>query len=85
MITIEVTEDDIRNGQQCSSNCCAIAIAAYRVFNLPIDVGTTQILVFKKLFILPDEAIEFIEKFDRDRTSVQPFSFKLNMEEPCVG
>lgn len=76
---IEVTEDDIKRGNQYSCYTCPIALAVCRLFpDANVQVSSYRITVETgdgfEYFYLPREAKNFIQNFDGGR-SVQPFSF----------
>ena len=91
METINVTWDHIIRGDKENPESCAIALAindlvghtkSTPVFErLCVDYNR---LVYRLLgddvtesIRLPEEATEFIYNFDRNKTKVKPFSFKL--------
>ena len=78
---IEVTQEDIDNGEKRKCDTCAVAIAAHRAFkDCIILVDGEQMDVIRngkwKVIDLPDSATRFIEDFDAGRP-VQPFSFEV--------
>lgn len=92
MITIHVTEEDIRHGQgaNCNAVNCPIALAIRRTlcplgyemfFPIRVDVGTAKI---KGVYYnLPASALKFINDFDF-HNEVKPFSFELPYDEECT-
>ena len=79
---IEVTVDDIMNGQRGSRDKCPIARAAVRAGLAPVEVSQ-HFLYFAegpgqlRHFVLPDAAETFVERYDKGLI-VQPFSFELD-------
>jgi hypothetical protein len=85
---INVTEDDIKQGEKMSSTNCPLAIAIQKLLDnkygqkkkalVNVDhVATyTQGFNHRRVVPLPIEAREFIRAFDSDN-EVKPFSFKL--------
>jgi len=88
-VKINVTEEDIKNGQPENIQCCAIALALCRTFKTDdVEVKkndlTDEIILkvddvqydqhyFSKL----DHITTFIEKFDIGE-DVEPFTFEIN-------
>lgn len=81
-ITLEVTQEDIDKGRQEDGEACAIACTLKRFGYKHVNVdGETIWLGGVKDYELPKKAQKFIDKFDEDKSSVKPFSFKMTM--PC--
>jgi len=87
-ITIEVTDDDIKNGIAKSCNQCPVALATKRAFeidNLSIDVEYEHLEVFLEstnkhlVFPLPVLCVDFIESFDKADKDLKTFSFELEV------
>jgi hypothetical protein len=84
--TIEVTRDDIRNGIPYNSFNCPIARAVQRQFpNHPTRVFVTYMTLGGLRGELPEEAIDFIGRFDNklfkwERWLMRPFTFSVEFE-----
>lgn len=84
-IKVNVTPDDIRNGEVGSFNCCPIALSLIRM-GYNVRVCTKSFYIYDPNFnniigsrrILPDKAKKFIAKFD-ERLEVKPISFCLRL------
>lgn len=76
MITITVTEDDIKKGCAGSNCACPIALAAARVFGGVVNVANTRIHVDGKIYLLPMEARIFVRGFDTGCV-VKPLTFNI--------
>ena len=83
-VTINVTKRDIEQGEKFYSDRCPIALAAKRVFTRSL-AGPSELrftLVNEQgysewyLVPLPDQAKDFIIRFDRGEP-VEPFSFTV--------
>lgn len=80
-MTINVTQDDIRDGKRYRCGECPVALAIKRA------CGTNNVLVNRLSVIvnggskipMPDAGIDFICRFD-DTLPVKPFSFELPIE-----
>ena len=74
---IEVTQEDIDNGEKLSETNCAVALAINSCMGIEwAFVGAKTVdLGFDKIE-LPIEVQHFIENFDND-FPVKPFSFEL--------
>lgn len=79
---IEVTAEDIRYGVPRSNCSCPIARAVKRTRQAyhDVSVGSQDIEIDGKGYLLPLEAIGFICDFDTDKP-VAPFSFET-LEQP---
>lgn len=86
-IEVEVTDDDIRDGVKDMCRYCPIALAIRRKhFDARVEVYPSTARFWPSgnrsgdsMFgDLPDEAMSFIEQFDKGK-SVSPFTFKLNL------
>lgn len=73
---VEVTEDDIRNGNKNSCRSCPIANAINRLIDDSCIVGQYTTRFKGKKRWLPFEAQEFVRRFDAN-LSVSPFTFTL--------
>ena len=74
---IQVTQADIDNGIPEDDCRCPIALALKRA-GYPAYVGDFKVEMEDGTeVLLPDSARHFIERFDRDFTSVSPFEFDL--------
>jgi hypothetical protein len=78
-VLVEVTAEDIEQGQPNDSRCCPIALALKRIYpDRTIRVGDEGFAeIGDGMAILPDEAYQFIGAFDEGR-SVKPISFTLD-------
>ena len=85
---IKVTQKHINKGRRGDVNTCAIALALAEQFGADADdvsVDPNEIKVSKKNGFsfsfewtkIPARIQNFISKFDHDKASVKPFSFKL--------
>lgn len=84
-MNIEVTQQDINKGGQFDRYNCAIAQAIRRQYGLRIgdvEVLTGAIKFPGKQFELPIVVREFIQNFDRSRSLVSPFVFRLENSVP---
>jgi hypothetical protein len=80
-ITIDVTQDDIKEGEKASAEFCPIACAVRRLFpdsyirvDDLLEVGPDDSDKDSEYYDLPESALEFIHNFDIGR-HVEPFSF----------
>jgi hypothetical protein len=81
MIWIEVTEDDIRNGEPCDTERCPIARALYRATLVHFDVNKNRVMLLGGGGTWPLEsaaAKRFIDLFDND-ADVKPFAFQIRL------
>lgn len=82
-VKIEVTREDILMGKQRSNCSCPIALAAKRIgetWNISAnDISRSKDGVYVGSVRFPAEAEDFIKNFDRDRASVEPFSFEAEI------
>lgn len=86
MTTINVTAEDIEQGEPCEGDACPIRLAANRV----LKPGVTCSVAFSYMTLtsegyasridLPKPAKEFIEAYDDDGIGI-PFSFSLDIPE----
>lgn len=84
-ITINVTQDDIRDGEPQANNICPIALALRRlmpdvipaVYEYSAVVGAVP---HRQEIPLPPAAIDFIGDFDAGNT-VAPFAFDLDVPD----
>ncbi len=79
MIIINVTQEDIDQGQPHKSRTCPVALAIQRATNIEnIEVGHIGCAILIKRYItFPDGVQNFIQKFD-NKLPVDPFSFELD-------
>jgi hypothetical protein len=77
---IDVTQDDIADGERRNGEGCPIAIAANRAFGQCCEVGLTQIVLLadEMCYAIPDDARDFILDFD-DGCLVRSFSFEATV------
>lgn len=74
---ITVTEEHIRRGRRRACSACPLALAISEAVGMRMEVGVLSTWCDPaKLITLPEEAQEFIDRFDRGR-KVHPFSFEL--------
>jgi len=78
---INVTQEDIENGQHGCSRC-PIALAASRAYGRQVYVGTYNIYADydgrNVLAKLPVNAVQFVSQFDTSMFDVlRPFSFEI--------
>ena len=78
---IDVTPDDIRDGEAGKCELCPIAIAAQRSLGKPVRVGKNWIFAHDSIGRMPRKAEEFVSDFDGQsiRAPVRPFSFYVTM------
>jgi len=86
ILTIDVTEEDIKNGRK---NCwgCPIALAANRATKCErghVQVLSKNICLYREWWYLEEDAIQFIYDFDMGFT-VKPFSFSMEIPDKYVG
>ena len=75
---IEVKRTHIRRGQQEKPDACPIALAVKESLGVKhVDVQPYELTIGKLKFSLPDEAHYFIEAFDENKSSVEPFAFEI--------
>ena len=76
--TIDVTQEDIDQGERDKCRRCPIALAMKRVFpgKVSLVYGTVAWVDLDRYADLPDEAQQFIMYFDEGEP-VEPFSFSL--------
>ena len=80
---IEVTQEDIDKGVKENCVKCPVALSLRRLFpgEWEVDVGDDAIYAGGNWYTPPDEAQEFIAKFDAGEP-VAPFSFDVDLPEP---
>ncbi len=81
---IEVTQEDIMEGQPCNCRLCPVARAISRRTNLEVIVRSDFVRVDDKTYDLHLEASAFVRQFDRG-FRVQPFSFYMPIPEPQMA
>jgi hypothetical protein len=79
-VEINVTDEDIKNGERADCELCPIACAARRAGIDYALVNTTYILVgpMAVRIALPTEAQAFVIEFDSGQP-VQPFTFTIQI------
>lgn len=80
---VQVTQDDIKRGVEGQFGACAVARALKRLFSEKVVlVWSHRIRVgeFRDCKV-PRKVGNFIVKFDRDKKSVKPFSFVINLNK----
>jgi hypothetical protein len=94
---VKVTADHISMGTPVDSSSCAIALALNEQFGDAISDWTVESftaeqydhsLGYRRLayqYKLPPEAVDFVERFDADPKSVDPFEFDLTEILPDLG
>lgn len=80
--TIEITQEDIKNGKKQNCWRCPIALALKRKFPAK-NLWVQEVFIEDKgsnneEYDLPKDAICFISKFDNEET-VLPFSFEIDL------
>src|SRR5690349_8933400 len=90
-LTVNVTQEDIRNGTRANCNCCPIALAIYKisgVSNCQVESKYIQVTFDKEdglakavKYSLPKEVATFIRRVD-NILHVDPFIFKLTERYP---
>lgn len=80
--TIEVTEEDIRNGFPKSFKACPIARAMRRAFGTQVDVTEYHYYVmgYEAFHHLPLRAQNAIYRYDKTG-EMKPFSFSVYVED----
>lgn len=76
MITIHVTEEDIKNGERHDSRKCPIALACLRTINMTWFDLHIKLLTIPDTNLLPGETGTFMPLFDAGKP-VEPFSFEI--------
>jgi hypothetical protein len=86
-LTIEVTQEDIDNGQKCDANYCPIALAVRQTvknYRQYLSVQPTVMYVDDGKVIreykMPAVAEQFVRLFDDDE-DVEPFTFTADLKE----
>jgi hypothetical protein len=83
-VHVEVTQKDCDEGILADSECCPIALAMQRISTGIISVGQSTVRFYKpqKFYraYLPQEAREFVAKFDAEQ-DVAPFAFDIEIPE----
>lgn len=82
-VDINVTATDIKKGEQENSHTCAIARSLKARFSEDdVDVTEYEIVVGEySMEDVPGKVVTFIKKFDEDKNSVKPFSFRLKLKK----
>lgn len=84
-VRIRVTKSDIKNGVCKDCENCAVALACRRVVNRFQCVSDEYLeLKGKSPIELPFKVQQFINKFDKNKEAVQPFSFTLTLPNKYV-
>lgn len=80
-IKVEVTKEDIANGERENSCKCPVALALSRL-GTDVSVGNGEIGFWLgdkyRLIEIPDMVDDFITQFDNGK-EVEPFEFTLNV------
>lgn len=84
-LTVDVTQDDIDNGEPVNGNHCAVALALIRATGDPyvscgIATASWYVGGDVKYVCLPTKATDFIDAFDEGEP-VEPFSFEVEVVE----
>lgn len=80
-VTIEVTPEDIVDGERFNSCRCPIALATKRVLpDRPVDVHRAGMIVGGDEIKLPWRAQDFIARFD-DEKPVDPITFEIEVSD----
>lgn len=74
---VEVTEEDIKQGEQYSTQLCAVALAASRALGRRANCGFTALSVAGKDFHLPEVVSDWIKAFDASKSNVGPIKFEM--------
>ncbi len=87
IVTINVTDEDIRLGLPKKGSKCPVALALNRLLlpNVGFGVGGTYLTLnfFTTCTPLPQKAQNFIVAFDK-KARVEPFSFELSLPEEVL-
>lgn len=77
--TIEVTQEDIDNGECADATGCPVGLAIGRL-NIPKFYGVSHdaVSIGERRILLPPEASSFIKDFD-DHKPVSPFTFTIEL------
>lgn len=90
---IEVTADDIINGDKNNCYACPVALAVKRKINTSSYIYTEAFIVVHRYNIniynsdnslsihMPNNVINFIKDFDGEQKNLAPFSFELDIPE----
>jgi len=77
-VRIDVTQEDIANGEQTAPWSCPVGQAITRCYGPHGGVVATDVKIKHMVVLLPYEATRFIRDFDNGRP-VKPFSFMLEL------
>lgn len=80
---IDIRQEDIRNGEARQGDKCPIAVRLSEILGVDVDVSDDDVLIYSAApyyAALPDEAQDFICRFDAGET-VKPFCFELKLEQ----
>lgn len=67
-IVLEVTADDIKNGDYGEPSSCPIALACKRVFGIDADVNVTNSIYVDGILLLRNKSVmQFIAQFDKSQ------------------
>lgn len=86
MTTIEVTADDIEQGEPCEGDACPIHRAMRRVLKHMVSCDVLSNCVWlgtddrTDRVMLPKSASEFVDVYDKDGNGI-PFSFNLDIPD----
>ena len=93
-VRIDVTQDDIKNGESAEPCSCPIALAINRRFPLLaggayVDVDAVQLGIIGPSVDLPKEARDFIADIDVllgcDKDDLLPFNFDLDVPDDLAS
>lgn len=95
VIKIEVTQEDIDNGQRGHPCRCALANAIERVFKKLVSVTDSCITVYKDIHYsdqdilcninTPLPMMKFIYAYDKAREMSKPTIFDLELDDECTA
>lgn len=78
---VRITRKHIRNGKQASGDSCPIALALREMCKPNVKISVDYIFkIWDDIlyeFVGPNVAFEFIQQFDKKKSSVKPISFEL--------
>ena len=86
-IRVEVTQQDITLGEPAEATSCPVALAMRRTFPKAdpwVGIVDAELHESYPDISLPDEAIAFIERFDRN-DDVKPFSFEIEVRDELLA
>lgn len=84
---IKIMREDIENGKPRDCVLCPVALAIKRTTGQYVQVTKDKILMRDvspeqkaRWILLPEEVVDFIQKFDTTRKKLKPFSFELEID-----